>query len=494
MILVELDALIDPTTSAEIHPARRWSDGGYMTLASDTPAYQYWDSRLIARPSWRRGGQAEWMDGGSQPGSVGTFELQNADAALEVLWAERLRGRRVRVWYIEKNAPLGTRILLHTLYADRIEAPDEHKLTLYVLGLASKMDVRVTDGVYAGTGTAYDGQPYPFCLGTCLNVPAQLFDLAGLLYRVHDDEIHSVEQVYFNGDPIPSTDWTQTLSGFELLVAPIGKVTADILGDVDGKGGWIHTFKLMILRLAGIAGISASVDTTSLDAIDASLPGTQDFGYWTERALSVREVITEMCASVGAWWYERTDGMLAFARLARPSTLSSALVVTNANLDKKLWRAANDRAPNFSPIVLAQRNWYVHNDNELATWLALPTLKLKFRLTLSPTTDNTGSALAKPARLPVNGQVGLPTLIVDPALAQAEANRRGTLYPGELPLLMTFYVLLKSMGSLALAESGGLVLLTMPRMGMQAGAEGQILWVASTEKDDVIEITARFER
>ncbi|MGL4574719.1 MAG: hypothetical protein ACRCV9_08015 [Burkholderiaceae bacterium] len=487
MILVEMDAYVDPITSAVLSPLKRWSDAGYQSLATDSPAYDYWESRLKEKPSWRRGGQAHWMEG-VQSGTVGTIELENSDGGLDALWSEVLRGRRIRVWIIEAGASLSNRVLLHTLYADRIEALNENMLTMYVFGPASKLEVRLTDSKYSGTGTVLDGSSMPYTIGRCLNVPAQLYDPANLMYRVHANDPHLIEQVLFNGDPIPPGDWTSAAGGFQLLVNPIGKVTADVRGE-PLLSSYIQTFTQIVDHLFAIAGVVSLIDTQSLIYVSIDLGATQ-FGLFEPKSPTVASVLTALCNSVGAWWYETADGKIGFARLKRPQLLPAGIEIRMPQLDKKLMRFAHERAPGFSTTVLAQKNWYVHGDNDLAG-SAPPTLRQDFRLIKKPTVNNTGPAIAAHEKLDFDG---LPTLIQSVSQAQSEADHRGTLYPGNMPMLLTVYVLLRSLSDLQLLQSGRRLDLFISRLGMENGVPSQILFVASSEKDDVLDVTVRVER
>lgn len=149
-----------------------YSTHGFISEPSDTPANQYYDSRLKNSYEFQRslfsGGR---LTGSSVP-SFGSITLINTDGELDILADYRWGGRRVRIWMGGPDFDLADYGLVFDGTAEGIEVGDG-EITIRLRDLKYLFDKEIQAETFAVTGFGSDvvnrRKPLPY--GMCRNVP-----------------------------------------------------------------------------------------------------------------------------------------------------------------------------------------------------------------------------------------------------------------------------------------------------------------------------------
>ncbi|WPZ36266.1 hypothetical protein T8K17_08960 [Thalassobaculum sp. OXR-137] len=465
-----------------------FSDDGFVTLPTDTPADTYFDPRLLTALNFERQLFTDGrLSGRSVPGA-GTLQLNNADGALDPITAMAFDGRRVRVL-------LGGEGFLYTQFetifdgtADGIEF-DDIAVTVRLRDLQSRFEAGVDRGIYGGTGglvgrVGLKDREKPLTFGRVFHVPAILVDPASLTYQVHDGPIEDVDAVFDSGlaltkaagVPIAGQYSVEAATGtFRLGASAAGTVTAHVRGDKTG-GVYVDTVAGIMERL-----VTTRASTQAPIALDmagfAAFAGICSYqvGLWIREGRSMGEVLDALADSVGAHFGFDRAGRMTIGRVEVPAATPVARFDVSNVLD--LERLAVAR-PVWRQSVEYRRYWQPLDAASVAGAVG----------------DEARADLAEPVRVeaaadpairtlhPLSEEAVVTTLLTEAASASAEASRLLSLFGSGR---VAFRVVLKT-EPFAL-ELGQTVRLTYPRHGLTAGRN--LVIVGMVEDSAVNEIT-----
>lgn len=168
----------------------------------------------------------------------------------------------------------------------------------------------IAEEVQSGT---FVSQPMPVAIGTFYNVPAILLDDATHTYGVHDGSVSAITQVRDRG---VSVGFTNTGDGTFIVGGwPQGRITCDGTGALDGDGAAIKTGADFIRYLAVDRGY-LTIDDLDIDSfITFKVLCPQTLGYWSSAAgQTVYDVIDQVCNTLGAFTAVNRNGKLYVKR------------------------------------------------------------------------------------------------------------------------------------------------------------------------------------
>ncbi|RZF83706.1 hypothetical protein EXT46_05280 [Pseudoalteromonas sp. CO325X] len=167
---------------------------------------------------------------------------------------------------------------------------------------ATSLDIPVLSEHF--TNGPSKGRPKPLALGECFNVTPVLIDAVNHVYQFNSTPSQAVTAVRFNGDEVSSSDYSVDLSASTITfsVQPIGSVTADVKGVVDGH--YLATAADFISYLLGLRG--ESVLLGSLASYTLGL-------YITDAEMTYSQALDEVAKSIGAYWYFNRLGQFTCA-------------------------------------------------------------------------------------------------------------------------------------------------------------------------------------
>lgn len=211
--------------------------------------------------------------------------------------------------------------------------------------------------------------------------------------------------------------------------------------------------------------------------------------------MTYREVLTQLLDSFLGWWWINRLGQLSVGRLEEPAT-TALIEIREADLaaDGRLGRV-RDRAPGYSNVIAAQRNWHVHSPAELANSLTSPVVlqiaedlqrDYRYRKTGTLPAGIPGGAVSARPGVDIAG-TGIPTLLSDPTDADTEVARWAALYA--VPRhFYTVPVLVSPTDALAF-EPGQTVFVQIPRFGLNAGVNLLVVGVAGRLLSGRVDLT-----
>lgn len=482
MRAIILAPLMDGATVLD--PERRYASGGWITVPNDPlRPNQIFQGRLLNRSFdvSMRLGTVFWGD--QSQSTYGALDLSNNDRALDTLLALGVRDRRIEIrvgdpkdWWQDWRVEF-------VGIAESVEFLDSScRITL--ADLSQSLDKPIMQATYS-TGVLAN-KPYPLALGRPLNVPASLSDPSTLQYDCVD-ATGSVLNVRDQGDELTAlSQWTPNGRGFRLLVSPIGRITADVEGQSSAKSTGtkiIEGFVEWVLEQFGISSIHPDIYSTLAELAYA-------LGYFTDTAVTGRQVMDALAASYGAGWVFDKLGRFNLLPLTLPSTTALAIVTEAMVIGSVIARP--DLARGFSPVVAALRNWYANTPTEIAGSLTSPTYQLIAQQLQQPYRNYVRAAptvsllpdwekeIQEAEVAKVTADLGIGTLLVDTIHAQTEADRWHALYSER----RWFYeVKVTSTAAILALELGDTVKLTVPKVGNGAlavrpfGLEGKNLVV-----------------
>lgn len=319
----------DPDLSAVT--VLRFSDRGFTTGPSDSPANSYFAPRLVTPLNFQRELFSSGQIGGRSIPRFGVLALNNADGGLDDMARLSYDGRRVRVYLGGVDFRLSDYGLIFDGTAEQIEFDDE-LVRVQLRDLQSKLDIDVVRGSYGGAGgldgrSGLEGQVKPLTFGRVFRIEPVLVDPSQLIYQVHDGPISDVAMVHDNGveltkvgsAPVAGQFTVDTAAGtFQLGAGAAGTVTADVHGEADG-GVLIETVAGLVRRIVGTRTEILDpddIDTDAFDAFDAICP--VPVGVFVPDETSTLDLLDRVVESVGAHFGFNRSGKLTIGRIAAP--------------------------------------------------------------------------------------------------------------------------------------------------------------------------------
>ncbi|MEX2281797.1 MAG: hypothetical protein WEE89_04895 [Gemmatimonadota bacterium] len=212
-------------------------------------------------------------------------------------------------------------------------------------------------------------------------------------------------------------------SYIRLGAPPAGQVTADVTQGAAGSNRTAGQIWKLILERAGmVSGTDFSTsDITTLDTANSSV-----LGFYAREEMTAADALTQVAASVGAWWGADRNGVFRIQRLVAPS---GSPVVTFTEADIK--RGSLIREPTRDPgrglptwrSILRYAKNYTVQDSGLAGSVSAER-RSELAAEWRETKDEDAAVQTKHLLAP---EVIEETLLVTKANADTEVDRRQTL-------------------------------------------------------------------
>lgn len=418
-----------------LDPERRFCTSGFITSPTDSvrPS-QIFEGRITDVDLGDSEVAAVGFFGRKASNRAGSITVANVRNELRALREKLSVNRRVEVLSGDPDQDFSTwRVDFVGLLE---EAPCNGPLCTLMIGSgAAQLDRVALTPQYSSGPLA--GQRQPLTIGTCLNVPAVLQDPAGLIYR-YADAACMIQRVRAQGDELPGSDFTDNSDGsFELLVAPIGRITCDVIGPAS------TTDSLNTSSLLGFVHSVLERCQIPVSVVGATVVALNDleytYGYHSTSSVTGRQILDELVASIGAcYWFDRA-GKLQIRQLRGLAATPVAAIdhALHGVKDASYARRA-DRMPGYSTTIAALRNWHVHSANEVAGSVMVTALGAQLQSDYRYRHDGTAMAVDPSQQMLVDqfegarvgkvAQVGIGTLLQVAADADAEGNRWAELY------------------------------------------------------------------
>ena len=361
-----------------------YSDRGYASKSTDTPASTYYGARLredlaIERKLYGRAGV------GGFTRIFGAISLINTDGALDTLLRDyAIDGRNAR---LRVGRPTDARADFGLVFAGVVDRATVSldRVELQLSDGLARLDVPLNSTVYAGTGSLEGGsdlagKPKPKGYGVNRNISPPLVESALLIYQVHDGVISDVPSCWDRqialtkgADYASQSDMTTNApaagqyrvwkgGGFiRLGSTPAGTVTCDLLGDATGS--YIDKTADIVQRLLTNAGLSGGeIAAAAIAALNTAAPAVVGTWRGAEPAM-VSEVVEELLAGVGAFGGFNRSGLFTCAVIDSAAGSPAAAYTETEILDlvreplpapvePAVWRA----------LVAWQKNYTVQTD------------------------------------------------------------------------------------------------------------------------------------
>lgn len=346
VLLVE----IDPAGVTPIYLA----DAPYYTEPGDAPANQnYWP--VIAQdgvPRLARRIQEVW--GGRSVPAWGPLVVATPIVGTTDLVTAALRGKDVRVYLTGPRSIIpraSAASVLTGLIGSRSGDIDGAVVLEITDRQAAWEAVELPSARYNGTETANFpaaevGRSIPRCLGRCRNITPRLINTATRVYQVNDGAVQAIDVVYDNGVSVAFTA-NNAAGTFTLTNPPVGVITADVRGTLDGAT-WLSSTTQIIDWLARTDG---GLGAGNIDI--AGLPN-DEIGIYLDEPTSLADVITKLMQGVLGWLgFTRTGNLRA--RLFDVPVAGGPAFGEQLHLSPVTWEEDPDIV--WSVPLLYMRNW-----------------------------------------------------------------------------------------------------------------------------------------
>ena len=193
----------------------RFSDVGYITKPSDSPASTPYSPRLLTvlnyqtevpRPGFHRSGGTA---------SFGVIEFANHDGEydeyLEYSWGKRqidvLAGGTFWVGTPRERELAFAEFGL--VYRGQVSKVNQRNGVIGIVlnqSVMARLDKSIQENLYDSSAGDNEDKPKPLCYGECYNVPPVLIDATWYVYQVHDGPVQSIDAVRDDGNALdPAT-------------------------------------------------------------------------------------------------------------------------------------------------------------------------------------------------------------------------------------------------------------------------------------------------
>ncbi|MBP0589275.1 hypothetical protein J8I87_05995 [Paraburkholderia sp. LEh10] len=451
----------------------RFSDDGFMTLPSDTPANVYYEPRLSAPPHFARSlfntAQASFGASQSTPGEI---VLENSDGGIDYLLTDYAFDGRP---FTMRVGTLGTPFAQWTVTASGtlsdVKVSNTTTLSLVVNDRQKMLALTQQRPTYGGTnvlpngidGTPNDlmGQYVPRVYGQVMNVAPKCANTSLLIYQASDQSNCTITAVYDNGVALtldapypdlatlkstaPSAGHARAFQGrFRLGSSPASQVTCDATSGVTSAASLMQQ---IALDAGFTAGDISAADVAALNALTSA-----PCGVWADGQVTSLSLMDTIALSIGAFYSFDRLGVLRMGRVSAPSG-SPAVTLDDVVLEAVNIREAG--IPVYQVTVNYAKNYTVQSQPagsvsvDRRTWLSQAS---RSQVAKSATVQTTWPSATDQT---------FDTALINAADATAEANRRLALFSRRM--LMTVDIDLSQLGTLDL---GSVVGFTYPRYGL----------------------------
>lgn len=342
MILAEITAAVNAAGDLKTFYV---SSGGYQTLPGDSPANINFISALSDPGSLGVNVYGNGRTSGFGALQLGQLQLVNADGRFDPWMTYGFDGRPVTLRLYKAGVAYASMPILFTGTIDGPPELDRLSLTLRLRDKALIFDVPACANLYGGTNTppnGIDGLPGDLkgvrkakAFGVARGVSPRCVNTSLLIYQVNDGAVADVPAVYdkalglTKGADFATNAALQaaTVSAgtyatcfaeglFRLNATPAGAITADV---TQGAAAANRTAAQIIKALAVSAGVDPTTGISAADvtALDAAQPAV--CGIYIDDDTTVRDAISKIAQSIGAFVVFDPAGVLRVGRLTSPS-------------------------------------------------------------------------------------------------------------------------------------------------------------------------------
>lgn len=227
------------TVTIELDTPVRFSDGEYVSQASDAIGVVVFDPRLVGDVPFER--SISWVTRGEQrvTNSLGAVIIDNRDGRYDYLIGSVAKGKRIEIRSGTRHTAFDAMLVEASAVIDRIEPVGERQLRLVSTSVLLGLNSPLVDAQYASGDSVPDnviGKQKVVAIGHPKSCPVVLVNEVDYEFDCHFDSAWSdVSMVRDNGYPLPwSTGYLSSLpqarNGIELMNLPVGKIVADIRG------------------------------------------------------------------------------------------------------------------------------------------------------------------------------------------------------------------------------------------------------------------------
>jgi len=187
--------------------------------------------RLVGVPTYEL--QAGlWIWETTTSSGIGQAEVISADGVFDWLHTADVRDKPARLLAGPSTAPFGSYAVVAEPVVDFIGTGQNGRLIVVFAASDIKLQGTWQTDFYTDTtpNARIRGLPVPVTLGHCWQVPAVLETPNDLEYAVHTEAPYEVIEVQSNGNPATGAQWDPLGRGFEMLITPAGRITAEVKG------------------------------------------------------------------------------------------------------------------------------------------------------------------------------------------------------------------------------------------------------------------------
>ena len=402
-----------------------YSDSGFVTGPTDSPANQFYDPRLIEPITFSRTMFSSGKVGGfSRPG-YGNLILANGDGELDDFAGYAWDSREVEVKVGEFGAGISNFFTIFKGESKTIEFDDE---TVEVVLRDNQEDfaIEFPPNVYTDSSLSANvlGSPIPLCFGEVRNIEPVLINSSSRIYQVNDGKIKEVVAVYEGGVELTvTTDYTVDLTNgkITLVSAPSGVITADIKGYMDGSTYFEKAADIareIVTTYGGLAD-PGDLDTTSLSDLNTANGST--IGIYIKGSTTILDVLDEIANTVGAFYGFDRDGKFHMTRLELASGSADAEFDLTNIIEVQRQSSAT---PNHRVRVGYDKNYRVMSESDFGSSVTTAQRDYLVREMLFES-DNTASIRTT---YPNSEELVIEALFSTSSAASTEATRLLTLY------------------------------------------------------------------
>jgi hypothetical protein len=320
-----------------------FSDVGFVTTPSESPANTYWDRRievpLVVSQSLFSGADI----GGRSEVSIGQITLANQDGALDTLADYDWDGRLIEVRYSAlANPVLADFAVVFSGTAERIVTGDE--IAIEVRDLQILFDEPYQPARFAGTGgvegpTEYKDRRKPRVMGVVRQFTPLLLNQASLVWCYGDGPVGGPLAVLDSGVALTAgadyatyaalTGATVTAGTYAtcnaLGLIRLGAALSGVLTiDAEGakpSGTVLKKFADIAVHVIDTATTLSASDfaTGTVTALNTTCP--QTLGHWYDGGgdLTVRAMLDDLAQSIGAFYGFDDSRKIVLGRLDAPA-------------------------------------------------------------------------------------------------------------------------------------------------------------------------------
>jgi len=366
--------------------------------------------------------------------NFGAIDINNAAREFDAFASVLMQDRTIEVRVGDPLDDWADWVIEYTGVVDNVEFLGDI-CRINVASAEALLDRPLNAAVYSTSANAsIIGKTVPYGIGAPLNVPA----LARVPATLHYDIGYDAALVRDNGVALTvTTQWTANGTGFQLLVQPEGRITADMVRTPDSvetttRSHYIQGFIEVLLEKLGLDG-GLYDDTDSPSALGYK------YAFHATQPITAANVMNGLAQSIGGFWWFDALGKLRIRQLVAPAGTADLVIPTTWFSLGAAINSPPDLMPGYSDTCLGQRNWHVNGPTEIANSLTSPTLlqialdlQADYRISKISAASAGSNANEKEKEkndgARVNGKYpGIGTYLTEAADIQAEATRWGTL-------------------------------------------------------------------